>query len=82
MANLYEDILEIARDYMGIAAKEYIERRCRIVLGGSSAEEITIDKLERLSAGIEMTAKAYIGRERAEAFRKQIEALRHNEYQS
>ena len=34
MASLYEEILEIARDYMGIAAEEYIERRCRIVLQG------------------------------------------------
>lgn len=80
MSSLYEDILEIARDYMGIAAQEYIDRRCRIVMRGSDASEITIDKLDRLIAGIEMTAKVYMSPERADSFSRQIESLKDNEY--
>ena len=72
MALLYEHILEIARTYMGIAAKEYIDRRCRIVSRDSKPEDIKIDKIDRLVAGIDMTAKVYMGDEKAREFSRQI----------
>ena len=80
MSNLYTDILRIARNYMGIAAKEYIDRRCRIVLSGSEPEEITLEKLDRLIAGIEMTAKVYMSEGKVVAFIREIEELKNNRY--
>ncbi|HVS01847.1 MAG TPA: hypothetical protein VMT16_03680 [Thermoanaerobaculia bacterium] len=72
---LYDDILAIARDYMGPAAEEYIQRRIRIVQKGEAPETITPDRLERLAAGIDMTAKVYMGPTRAAAFREEVLAL-------
>jgi len=76
MSRLYEDILAIAREYMGVAAEEYIRRRIRIVMGGAPPETIAEDRLERLAAGIDMTAKGYMSPAKAAAFRDQILALR------
>ena len=80
MGTLYADILRIARNYMGIAAKEYIDRRCRIVLSGSEPEEITLEKIDRLIAGIEMTAKVYMTEGKVVTFIKEIKELIHNQY--
>jgi hypothetical protein len=77
MATLYEDLLEIARTYMGIAAKEYVDRRCRIVARDSPPEEISPEKLDRLVAGIEMTARVYMSNEKAAAFKREVDALKH-----
>ena len=73
---LYDDILRIARNYMGPAAEDYIRRRIRIVQRGEAPEEITGDRLERLAAGIDMTAKVYMGPAKAAAFRDEILHLR------
>jgi hypothetical protein len=76
VATLYDDILEIARDYMGVAAEDYIQRRIRIVQRGEAPETITSDRLDRLAAGIDMTAKVYMSEAKAEAFREAILALK------
>ena len=76
MARLYDDILAIARNYMGPAAEEYIQRRIRIVQGGRDPESIASDKLDRLAAGIEMTAKMYMSEARAERFRDEVLSLK------
>jgi hypothetical protein len=73
---LYDDILAIARDYMGIAAEDYIRRRIRIVQRGRSPETITVERLDRLAAGIDMTAKIYLSEAKANAFRDKILALK------
>lgn len=72
MSTLYNRILEIARRYMGPAAEDYIRRRIRIVQLGQRPETITPDKLPRLAAGIEMTARVYMAEERAARFRDEI----------
>jgi hypothetical protein len=72
---LYDDILAIARNYMGPAAEDYIRRRIRIVQHGKAPETITPDKLERLAIGIDMTAKVYMGEARARDFREEVVAL-------
>jgi hypothetical protein len=69
---LYHDILRIARNYMGPAAEDYIRRRIRIVQRGEPPEQIRGDRLERLAAGIDMTAKVYMGLAKAAAFRDEI----------
>jgi hypothetical protein len=76
VASLYDDILAIALEYMGPAAEDYVRRRIRIVQRGVPEEEIGPEKLDRLAAGIEMTAKVYMSLGRAAAFRDEILALR------
>jgi hypothetical protein len=76
VSKLYDDILAIARDYMGPAAEDYVRRRIRIVLRGEDPETISADRLERLVAGIDMTAKGYMSESKARAFREDILALR------
>ena len=73
---LYDDILSIARNYMGPAAEEYVRRRIRIVQRGEQPESITGDRLDRLAAGIEMTAKVYMGPAKAATFRDAVLRLR------
>ena len=72
---LFDDILAIAQDYMGPAAEDYIRRRIRIVQRGDPEETIASDKLPRLAAGIDMTAKVYMSQAKAAAFRDEILAL-------
>jgi hypothetical protein len=73
--SLYEEILAIAENYMGPAAEDYIRRRIRIVQRGEDPETIRVDKIPRLAAGIEMTAKMYLAKAKADAFRDEILAL-------
>jgi hypothetical protein len=76
LAQLYEEILGIARNYMGAAAEDYVRRRIRIVLGGKDPESMTQDRIDRLAAGIDMTAKGYMSPQKASAFREEILALK------
>lgn len=77
MPTLFDDILSIARDYMGIAAEEYVRRRLRIVLKGNAPETVGFDNLDRLAAGIGMTAKVYMSEQKAAAFKDAVVALKH-----
>ena len=76
MARLYDDILAVARNYMGIAAEDYIRRRIRIVQRGEDPETIALDRLDRLAAGIDMTAKVYMSEAKVGQFRDDILALK------
>jgi hypothetical protein len=76
MSRLYDEILRIARNYMGVAAEDYVRRRIRIVQGGEDPETVQPDRIERLAAGIDMTAKMYMAEEKAQRFRDEILALR------
>ena len=75
MRRLYEDILAIAKNYMGPAAEDYIRRRIRIVQAGRQPEEIEPDKLDRLAKGIEMSAGGYMSTAKSRAFQAEILAL-------
>ena len=76
MGELYRDVIRIARNYMGPAAEDYVRRRIRIVQRGEAPETLTGDRLERLAAGIDMTAKVYMGPTKAAAFRDEVLKLR------
>ena len=76
MERLYDRILTIATNYMGVAAEDYIRRRIRIVQRGVAPELITSDKIDRLAAGIEMTAHVYMSERKAIAFRDEVLALK------
>ena len=73
---LYDEILGIARNYMGAAAEDYIRRRIRIVQHGAAPEQVTAERLDRLAAGIEMTAKGYMSERRAHAFMEEVLSLK------
>ena len=81
MVSLYEEILTIAKSYMGIAAVKYIERRCRIVLSGSEQQKLDTDKLERVIKGVKMTAKVYMSEYKAALFVEELEALKNKRKQ-
>jgi hypothetical protein len=74
--SLYDKILAIAREYMGAAAEDYIQRRIRIVQQGDAPEKITSERLDRLAVGIDMTAKVYMSPRKATSFRDEILALK------
>lgn len=76
---LYDEIVEIAREYMGVAAEDYIRRRIRIVQRGESPETITRDRIARLAVGIQMTANGYMSERKAAEFHARILALRDEE---
>lgn len=61
---------------MGPAAEDYIRRRIRIVQQGRDPETIEAERLDRLAAGIDMTAKGYMGEARVAAFSNAIRALK------
>lgn len=61
---------------MGAAADDYIRRRMRIVQRGEEPETISVDRLDRLAAGIDMTATGYMSETKAAAFRDAILALK------
>lgn len=76
MGRLYDEVLSIALEYMGAAAEDYIRRRIRIVQRGDEPETLTVERLDRLAVGIDMTASGYMSKRRAAAFRDEILALR------
>ncbi len=76
MPSLFDEILGVARDYMGIAAEEYVRRRLRIVLKGNAPEMVARENLDRLAAGIGMTAKVYMSEQKAAAFKDAVLALK------
>lgn len=76
MPGLYDELLLISRTYMGIAAKDYIDRRIRIVTSGGDPQQITVDRIDRLLAGIEMTAKMYLSEKNANEFIMEINELK------
>jgi hypothetical protein len=82
VARLYDEILEISRNYMGLAAEDYIRRRIRIVLHGGQPESIEVDRLDRLAAGIDMTARGYMSENRARTFRDEVLALKNKNNRS
>jgi len=80
MTELYQSIVEIAKTYMGLIAEEYLARRCRVSLDKSDPTDLEPDDLDRLAAGIDMTAGAYISEEKAKRFKEEILRHKHKYY--
>jgi hypothetical protein len=72
--NIYDDVLEIAKNYMGLAAEEYIARRCRVSLG-IDAKKLEKKDLNRLMESIAMTAEVYVGADKVKKFKEELLAL-------
>jgi len=73
---IYNDVLHIAQTYMGIAAREYIDRRCRVSLEIANPNDMKKEDIERLAAGVEMSAGAYMGEEKVKKFKEEILKLK------
>lgn len=80
MIELYQDILNIAKSYMGIAAEDYIKRRCAVSFNLSEPKEIKTEHLDRLAEAIGMTAEVYINSEKIKQFQKEILNLKGKKY--
>ena len=76
MSEIYQDVLAIAKTYMGLAAKEYIGRRCRVSLEKNDPADLQFEDIDRLAAGIELTAGAYLTEEKARRFKEDVLELK------
>jgi len=73
--SLYDDVLEIAKEYTGIGAEEYIRRRCKN-LDLTDPKQLQKEHIDRLVQGIDVTAGAYMSEERVQTFKKEILKLK------
>jgi hypothetical protein len=72
---LYDHVVTIAKSYLGPAAEEYIERRCRVSLKVTSPEEFKKEHLQQLAEAVELTVTVYLSEEKSRQFKKDILAL-------
>jgi ubiquinone biosynthesis protein UbiJ len=68
---LHDDVMNIAKNYMGLAAEEYISRRCRISFK-IEVQDLEKEHLDRLAEAIATTAEVYVGKEKVKQFRQEI----------
>jgi len=73
---LYQDIVAVAKTYMGIAAEDYIRRRCTVSFGLKDPTEIEKEHLGRLAEAISMTAEVYMSSEKVRAFKESVLKLK------
>jgi hypothetical protein len=80
MIELYEDVLTIAKSYMGIAAEDYVSKRCRVSFNLEIPGEIKQEHLDRLAESIGMTAEVYMSGEKVRQFKSEILNLKDKHY--
>jgi hypothetical protein len=73
---LYDEILQITREYMGIVAESYLKIRCRISLDIDEPKDISRKDLEKFVDGIGSTAEVYMKSEKCREFTKELLKLR------
>jgi antitoxin component HigA of HigAB toxin-antitoxin module len=73
---LYEKVVAIATDYMGIAAEDYIKRRCSVSCGVKAPADLTLDHIQRLAESIGMTAEVYMSAEKVQEFKDEVLKLK------
>ena len=72
---LYDDVLNIAREYMGPAAEKFMIRRCTSIRI-KNPDEIKKEDIDRLAAAIQTTAKIYLNEAQVLKFKQDILALK------
>jgi len=80
MTDLYNDILAIANNYMGIVGEEYIRRRCNVSFGLKNPADIKKQDIERLAESVAMTAEVYLSSEKVKEFKEEILRLKNKVY--
>jgi hypothetical protein len=80
MIDLYQDVLAVAKTYVGIAAEDYIKRRCSVSFGLSNPHELTKEHIDRLAESVGMTAEAYMSAEKARRFKDEILKIKEQGY--
>jgi hypothetical protein len=78
---LYDEILEITREYMGIVAEAFIKRRCQNSLDLDDPFKLTVDDLELFAKGVSQTGEIYMKPEKVKQFATDLMKLR-DRYQS
>lgn len=72
---LYDDILNIAKEYMGPAAENFIIRRCTSIRI-TNPNNLKKEDLDNLGTAIQATAKLYMGQEQVSQFKEAVLALK------
>lgn len=73
--SLYDDVIEVAKNYMGPAAEKFIAKRYKVIIGGDNVRDLKKEDIPRLAAAIGMTAAAYISDEKAKQFEQEVMKL-------
>jgi hypothetical protein len=76
MIELQDAVLAIAKTYMGIAADEYLKRRCTVSLQLATPGELRPEHLERLAEAVEMTAEVYLSQPKVKQFKEELLQLK------
>jgi len=72
---LYDDILNIAKEYMGPAAEKYMIRRCTSIRI-TNPDELKKEDIDMLASAIQATAKLYLNEAQVLKFKQDILALK------
>jgi hypothetical protein len=72
---LYDDVLNIAREYIGPAAENFITRKMTAIRVVDS-KDLSKEHLDNLALSIQATAKIYMSEDQAVKFRQDILALK------
>lgn len=80
MIDLYQDVLTVARSYMGPAAEEYIRRRCNVALGLSNPAELRQEHIDRLAESVGLTAEVYVSQAKVRQFKEDLLRLKSHSY--
>jgi hypothetical protein len=75
MSALAEQILQISVNYLGPAAKKFLERQTYAHMNGLVFDDIRPDHLPQLAWWIHASSKLYIDYTKAKEFSEKIDAL-------
>lgn len=76
MSALYDDILRITRDYMGIVAESFVARRCKNSLNLDDPRLINQEHLDLFTQGVVQTGEVYMKAEKVREFAVELMRLR------
>lgn len=75
MINLSEEIVKLSTNYLGPAAKTFLERQTKVHMGGINFSDITKDKIPELSKWVNISAALLIDKEKANELSNKIATL-------
>lgn len=70
--SLYDEVIKVAKDYMGLAAEEFIGRQYKVNIGGGDPKDIKNEDIRGIAEAIGITAGAYIVYEKVQLFKAEI----------
>lgn len=70
--SLYDDVIKVAKEYMGPAAEGFIAKRYKVIIGGDDAQDMKKEDIPKLAAAIGIIAETYISEEKAKQFARDV----------